>query len=114
MTTLPYNLGETATLGFAINQADGTPMDLADLQLRVVVFLTGDDLVIPAYAGADFVVPPGETEAVWHPSVILFDLSPENFPLGPESFWACAPEINDGTGWSRLPGPDHFIQVWSR
>ena len=113
MTTLPYNLGETATRGFAINQADGTPMDLADLQLRVVVFLTGSDLVIPAYAGADYVIPPGETEAVWHPSVIMFDLNPGNFPLPPR-LWPCAPQINDGSGWTQLPGPDHYIKAWSR
>ncbi|WP_062560990.1 hypothetical protein [Paracoccus aminovorans] len=113
MTTLPYNLGETTTLGFAVDQADGTPMPLDGLQLRVVVFLTGADLVIPAYAVADYVVPPGETEQVWHPSIISFDLTPENFQLLPR-LWPCAPEINDGTGWRQLPGPDHFIKAWRR
>lgn len=113
MTTLPYNLGETTTLGFAVDQADGTPMPLEGLQLRVVVFLTGADLVIPAYAVADYVTPAGQTEQVWHPSIISFDLTPENFPLPPR-LWPCAPEINDGTGWAQLPGPDHFIKAWRR
>ena len=48
MATFPYTIGESGALGFPVFQYDGTPIPTDGLAVRLVVYLTGDDLILPA------------------------------------------------------------------
>lgn len=47
MATFPYTIGESGTLGFPVFQYDGTPLPTDGLAVRLVVYLTGADLILP-------------------------------------------------------------------
>lgn len=110
MSTYPLVTGESATIGFPVNDVTGNPMDLTGLQLRLFVPLDTASLILPAYAGSGEIIPPGGTDFVLHPSIIWVDLKPDNFPLIPR-LYRCTPQVNDGSGWIGLRGHDHFINV---
>lgn len=112
MAVARYLVGESGVLGWPIDQFDGTPMPLEDLGLRMVVYLTGADLIIPGHIESGEVSTP-DGEIVNHPSIMAFDVTPENMPLRPRSY-RCALQTDDGTGWQTLPGEEHYIEVRSR
>ena len=107
MAILTYILGEPGVLGFPIDQPDGTPMPLADLALRLVIYLTGADLVVPGYAtSGEFLFPYGVRN---HPSIAAFDV-PADLPLAARPYKA-AVQINSGSGWHTLEGHIHTIDA---
>lgn len=107
MSTLTYILGEPGVLGFPIDQPDGSPMPLADLGLRLVIYLPGADLVITGYASAgEFLFPYGIRS---HPSIAAFDV-PADLPLAAKPY-KCAVQINSGVGWQTLEGHIHTIDA---
>lgn len=108
MATIPYVVGESGTLGFQINQYDGSPMPLDGLDLRLTVYLPGADLILPGNATSGEVVPPLGGAPIMHPSIASFDVTPENLPLSARVY-RCALLINDGSGWRTIG--DHLIDV---
>ena len=108
MATIDYILGERGTLGFPADDFGGSPMDLAGLALRLVIYRGGDDLILPGYAttGELATIDGGEID---HPSIIAFDFTPEVM-LTPRAY-PCAVQVNDGTGWRTLPGSDFTLDA---
>ena len=109
MATIVYRAGETGTLGFPVDQVDGTPMPLGGLGIRMVIYLPGADLIVPGYASSGEIKPP-YGPPVEHPSIASFDATPENFPQVPRAYRTVL-QINDGTGWQTLAGFDHILEV---
>ena len=108
MATFPYIMGESGTIGFPVDQWDGSPMPLNDLGLQLVIYLPGADLVIPGTATSGQVA--SISGVIDHPSIAAFKLSPENTPMRPRVY-RCALQINDGTGFKTLAGGEHLINV---
>ncbi len=108
MATIDYILGERGTLGFPADDFGGSPMDLAGLALRLVIYRGGDDLILPGYAttGELATIDGGEID---HPSIIAFDFTPAVM-LTPRAY-PCAVQVNDGTGWRTLPGSDFTLDA---
>lgn len=107
MTTIPHILGEPGTLGFPVDQPDGTPMPLDDLLLRLIVYLPGADLTIPGWADSgEFMFPDGPRD---HPSIAAFDM-PADLPLMARAY-RCAVQIDAGSGWRTLEAHTHIIDV---
>lgn len=107
MAILTYILGEPGVLGFPIDQPDGTPMPLADLSLRLAIYLAGADLMIPGYASSgEFLFPYGVRN---HPSIAAFNV-PADLPLVAQPY-KCAVQINSGTGWHTLEGHIHTLDA---
>ena len=107
MATIPVNLGEAGTLGFPVDQPDGTPMPLDGLSIRLVVYLTGADLILPGYAASgEYRYPDGRV--VDHPSIASFDF-PADLPLNARAY-KCAVQIMQGD-WSTLEGHNHILDA---
>lgn len=108
MATIDYILGERGTLGFPADDFGGSPMDLAGLALRLVIYRGGDDLILPGYAttGELATIDGGEID---HPSIIAFDFTPAVM-LTPRAY-PCAVQVNDGTGWRTLPGSEFTLDA---
>lgn len=109
MATIDYILGERGTLGFPADDFGGTPMDLRGLDLRLVIFRAGDDLMIEGYASSGQIAGPGGGE-IEHPSIITFDVTPDEMPTVPRAYPATL-QINDGTGWRTMPDSDFVLNV---
>ena len=109
MSTIVYRAGESGTLGFPVDQVDGTPMPLDGLGIQLVIYLPGADLIVHGHASSGEIVPQyGDPKD--HPSIASFDATPENFPQLPRAYRAVL-QINDGSGWQTLAGHDHIIEV---
>lgn len=108
MIVIQYIVGATGTLGFPIDQWNGTPMPLNDLELRLVIYLTGADLVIPGTATSGEVAT--LSGVVVHPAIAAFQLTPENTPMLPD-LYRCALQVDDGTGFKTLSGGEYLINV---
>lgn len=108
MSTINYIIGESGTVGFPIDQPDGTPMPLDGLSIRLVVYLRGADLIIPGYAASGpFMFPDGTVRD--HPSIAAFDFSAE-LPLFAR-LYPCAVQISTGTLFATVEGHNHYINA---
>lgn len=106
MATITHRAGEPGTLGFAVDQFDGSPMPTEGLDVRLVVYLAGADLILPGRWETGEVVLTGRP--VTHPSIAAFSVTPESLPI-PARVYRCALQIDDGTGWRTLD--EHVLEV---
>jgi len=107
-----YVLGDRNLLGIPMFQFDGTPVDPADLEIRMLVGLPdgAPDLVIPGSWRTGNVQLPGDLGPSLHPAIASFSFSPEEVPLEPMRYRARL-QIDDGTGWWTVPGEEITVEV---
>ncbi len=99
MATFPYTIGESAPLGFPVFQYDGTPLPTDGLAVRLVVYLTGEDLILPGtWESGPIDIGAGP---VIHPSIASFAVTPESLPLAAKPY-SCGLQIDDGSGWRTI------------
>ena len=99
MATVPYTIGESGTLGFPVFQYDGTPLPTDGLAVRLVIYLTGADLILPGtWESGTIDVGAGP---VIHSSIATFAVTPENMPLAAKPY-SCGLQIDDGSGWRTI------------
>ncbi len=109
MATVPLIIGESGTLGFPVDQPDGTPMPLDGLALRLSIYLRGALLILPGHAASGAYRYPDGRVVDNHPSIAAFDFSDE-LPLAARAY-RCAVQIETPTGWSTLEGHNHIIDA---
>ena len=106
-----HTLGETGELGWTVVQADGSPMPLAGLALRLVLRRRdGDEIVLPCYATTGEVLDDGDPLAA--PSVMAYEFGPAT-PEIPVGLYRAAREYNDGEGWRAFPESEFLFRVRS-
>ncbi len=108
MHEIDYRLGESGTLGFPIDQPDGTPMPLGGLGLRMRVNADGTLVTLAGYSTSGELLIDGRE--LTHPSMMAFDIGPADLEIGPGRYPAVL-EVNDGSGWRALPGGDFTLHV---
>lgn len=109
MATLEYVIGEEGTLGFPVDQPDGSPMPLDGLSLRLVIYRAGADVIVPGYSDSgDYQYPDGRVVED-HPSIAAFDFT-SDIDLDARAYRA-ALQISDGGEWSTLDGHNHIIDA---
>lgn len=106
MATIPYVVGESGTLGFPVNQYDGSPIDPAGLGCRLTIYQDGPDLhLIGTWESGP--VDDG-SGPITHPAIASFDAIPETMPVAARAY-RCGLAIDDGTGWRVIS--THIIDV---
>ena len=106
MATIPYIIGESGTLGFPVNEYDGSPIDPTGLGCRLTIYQDGPDLhLIGTWESGP--VDDG-SGPITHPAIASFAATPETMPLHATAY-PCGLAIDDGTGWRNIG--NHIIDV---